>query len=630
MNLKRISLALALSLGGAIAQPIVKDATTSVYAILTDPMSLSFAADGTLYVGRDNSGSGGGSADAVKINRVPPGGGLGSAFGSVAVRDPDVVIADVAGTVSGTAGTVLVGGDSPGVISRITPDGTVSTLFGPSSDYANPSGFAFDLTGRFLFTAYESGRVYAATGGPPTLLFSLVHADYLVADALNRIVINCADETRLRLYTSAGVLSNANFATVKAGTPLARALGGRWGTDIYAVGTGGELLRVDLSGAVTNVGSGFADIRDLRFGPDGALYASDFVNDRIYRFALPDVPGAQTTIYARVTDPIKIAFSPDGTLFAGRDNSGSGGGWVDPVKVHRIASAGTPVVEIGNTTLPDPDAVAFDAHGTISGVPGSVIVGGIWSGSSGYLARIAPDQSVTKFIGPSSAFVNPSDFIFDRAGRLIFSDNDGGKVFVLSNGTPVILFSLSLPLNLTLDALDRIVVSSADNLLRVYSTAGAPVNLALALAQTNSPLACGPGGFWGRDVYFVSTNGCLQCVDTNGVIRTMGSAFGSLDDFAFGPDGALYASHFNNDLIWRIAPSALAAPTLALTADSNACRVSWSGLANMLYQPLTSTNLADSASWVSYGPAIPGTNGPAFFTFPLTTDPAHYFRVLVK
>ena len=47
MNLKRISIALALSLASAIAQPIVKDATTSVYAVVTDPMSLSFAADGT-------------------------------------------------------------------------------------------------------------------------------------------------------------------------------------------------------------------------------------------------------------------------------------------------------------------------------------------------------------------------------------------------------------------------------------------------------------------------------------------------------------------------------------------------------------------------------------------------------
>ena len=59
--------------------------------------------------------------------------------------------------------------------------------------------------------------------------------------------------------------------------PLACGRGGIWGTDLYVVAANGNLLRVDLLGSITNhVGSGFASITDLQFGPDGALYASEF------------------------------------------------------------------------------------------------------------------------------------------------------------------------------------------------------------------------------------------------------------------------------------------------------------------------------------------------------------------
>ena len=123
-----LAAALVLPASVVIAQPVVKDAVTTIYAVVPDPESLSFAADGTLYAGRDNSGSGGGYTDAVKIHRVAAGGVPVIEFGNVAVRDPDVVIVDWAGVVSGTTGAVLVGGDSPGKISKIAPDGTVTTL----------------------------------------------------------------------------------------------------------------------------------------------------------------------------------------------------------------------------------------------------------------------------------------------------------------------------------------------------------------------------------------------------------------------------------------------------------------------------------------------------------------------
>ncbi|HOK77782.1 MAG TPA: hypothetical protein PLW35_08685, partial [Verrucomicrobiota bacterium] len=56
-----VLLAIPLTLPfAAHAQPIVTYFTTSVYAVLRDPVRLSFAPDGTLYAGRDASGSGDG------------------------------------------------------------------------------------------------------------------------------------------------------------------------------------------------------------------------------------------------------------------------------------------------------------------------------------------------------------------------------------------------------------------------------------------------------------------------------------------------------------------------------------------------------------------------------------------
>ncbi len=62
---------------------------------MTDPERLSFAPDGTLFVGRDNTGSGGDYDDAVKIHRIGPGGSPVEEFGNTAITDPDAVFYDV-------------------------------------------------------------------------------------------------------------------------------------------------------------------------------------------------------------------------------------------------------------------------------------------------------------------------------------------------------------------------------------------------------------------------------------------------------------------------------------------------------------------------------------------------------
>ena len=614
--------ALALPLA-TLASPVVTNFTTCRYATVTDPIRLAFAPDGTLFVGRDASGSGGGSGDAVKIHRVAPGGSPVTEFGDSGIADPDALVVDAAGAVSGTPGAVLVGGVldnglKQGIISKMAPDGTVTILFGPSTSLWNPSHFMFDSTGRLLFSENGNGKVMVTTGGTPATLFNLAGAMFIAEDAAGRLVASSSSDTTLRVYSTNGALLNGSFAAAKTGSPLARGPGGIWGTDLYAVAANGDLIRVDLEGTATNhVGSGFGNVSDLQFGPDGALYASEFLSDCVYRFARPEVPGAQTTIYTRVTDPARVSFAPDGTMFVGRDNTGSGGDFDDAVKIHRIGPGGAPVVEYGNTAITDPDCTFYDATGQFSGTPGAVIVGGTQLNSrAGKLVIIRPDQTVTTLYGPTAFDFNPNVFACDLGGRLLFSDDLGGKVWTLTNGVPALLFSLPNAHHLAADELNRLVVGVTGNTtFRLYSSAGGLLTNSFATLAADSPLARGPGGFWGTGVFGVTTNGDLLSLDTNGVATVYGTGFGAPWGMAFGPDDALYVSEFNSDLIWRIGS---AAPRLAIRSEGVAIVVGWSSALPDWSLEWTGT-LGAGAAWAVILPPY-ATNATEIFH--TETDPA--------
>ena len=111
------ALALALLLAGAQAQPVVPGATTSIYASVPQPITLGFAPDGTLCVGYNPDDT----FNAYKIHRVGPGGSPVTPFGKAGIVDPDTVLVDVVGTVSGTPGSVIVGGYVDARAARFPP-----------------------------------------------------------------------------------------------------------------------------------------------------------------------------------------------------------------------------------------------------------------------------------------------------------------------------------------------------------------------------------------------------------------------------------------------------------------------------------------------------------------------------
>ena len=103
-------LALAVASTPAVSAPVVAGFSVTVYATATDPMNMSFALDGALHIGRDNIGSGGDFGDAVKVSKIAAGGGTAQEFGESSIADPDSVLVDRHGLISGTIGSVLVGG----------------------------------------------------------------------------------------------------------------------------------------------------------------------------------------------------------------------------------------------------------------------------------------------------------------------------------------------------------------------------------------------------------------------------------------------------------------------------------------------------------------------------------------
>jgi hypothetical protein len=275
----------------------------------------------------------------------------------------------------------------------------------------------------------------------------------------------------------------------------------------------------------------------------GAIAASQGI-------AEPVVPGFTVETYAtNVIDPVRLSFDPSGVLYVGRDNPSR--------RIYRIGVGGASVEEYGNQAFRDPDAVLFDVAGSISGTPGSVLVGG-WSEieGQGEIDAVLPDESVVTLFGPTPLFLNPTDMAFDSTGRFVFADFDGQQVLVSSGSFPATLFTAPANLRtIAIDSLDQIYTSATDGIIRIHSADGALVNDAFATGLgPDAAITVGQGGpVWGTDVYALA-NGELLRFDELGNPTVLGTGFGTVWDLAFGPDNGLYLSDFDGQRILRVIP----------------------------------------------------------------------------
>lgn len=296
----------AASPGLALAQPLPSMSegyTVEPYASVPDPVNLSIAPDGTIFVGRDPGAGGGGTGAAQRIHRVTPGDPpVVEEFGD-AVEDPDVVLADPLGLYAPEAGSVLVGGrivalnPFAGYVAAIAPDGTTTTLLPANQTVQNPSGFGFDSGGTLWLVSFDNARLLPLGEAGPGVATVLPDEplDLVVEPGTDRLFVSLQNGT-IQIYDTGGALLDASFATGRA-TAFATGVN-RFGTDLYVLSaTEGTLSRVDAEGNATVIGTGFGDDAfGLDFGPDGRLYATDFDNDRI--LAVPESDAAAAALAA--------------------------------------------------------------------------------------------------------------------------------------------------------------------------------------------------------------------------------------------------------------------------------------------------------------------------------------------
>lgn len=549
----------------------------SEFAQLSGPYHMTFDTNGNMYVGNDT-----GHPGPAKIYRISEGGCVIEEFGESTIPDPDAVLFDESGTISGVPGSILVssrvaqGTTYFGRLFAIRPDEQIVSLIGPTTQLGDPNDLALDSSGRLLIVDGRNARVMTTVDGvtvsqllsqsPSTGAYVAVwprdDGDHLFTSTVNGIIHE---------YAADGTVINNTFATgmghamITVGPDDAF-----WGDDLYVLNPStGQLFRFDESGASTLIGSGFnTTYGDIAFGPDGALYVSLTQRNRILRIT-SDQDGIQMesgyayTDYAKLTGPYHMTFDPSGNMYVGNNTNHPA-----PAKLYRIPVGGCLVEEFGESAIPDPDAVLYDELGQVSGVPGSVLVGSsilIPTGGAsihlGQLVAVRPDGDVDVLIWPNMQFRDPNDLAFDSAGRLLIVDGKNAQVLESSNGQSAThLFSQApstgayLAVAARADG-DHLFTSTVNGVIHEYAADGSVINNTFATGMGHAMITVGPGGdLWGDDLYALNPDaGQLFRFDASGAPTLIASGFNTVyGDIAFGPDGALYVSLAQDDRILRI------------------------------------------------------------------------------
>lgn len=259
--------------------------------------------------------------------------------------------------------------------------------------------------------------------------------------------------------------------------------------------------------------------------------------------------------YAFVTDPNTLACDGAGIFYVGRDSAAPDGDEFDFVRIHRVDAEGRSVAEFGDEALLDPDAVAVDITGAVSGTPGAVLVSG-HGNAGGYVAAILPDQTVFELFGPTEDFLNVNDMVIDHDGRLLLADADTFEVLVSEAGAfPTTLFTLPAPpTSIAVDSSNRIYTGAEDGVIRIHDADGAVVNNAFAVGLgAGIWLTVGPGGpIFGEDIFAISDL-TFRRFRPDGRETVLGQGY-EAGDLEFGVDGMLYNSFIDEDIILRMAP----------------------------------------------------------------------------
>ena len=215
-----------ISLSSVGANPVPKCgyAIEEYVTIPFDIAKIAFDAQDNLYVGNNNNDPAG--EQIGKVDRITK---LVTSFGDSLV-DPDAVIVDLNGTISGSGiGHIIVGGSitfcgisCSGYVAVITPSGDTTTeIFNSNVCLENPNDLVFDTQGRLYAANWNGENICRIDGAVISTIVANTFgpANSMVVDPSGNIYVSNTTASAIRKFDSTGALVDTAFLT--SGIPMA-------------------------------------------------------------------------------------------------------------------------------------------------------------------------------------------------------------------------------------------------------------------------------------------------------------------------------------------------------------------------------------------------------------------------
>jgi sugar lactone lactonase YvrE len=267
---------------------------------------------------------------------------------------------------------------------------------------------------------------------------------------------------------------------------------------------------------------------------------------------LPSVPGFTVDVYASTPTPARLALRSDGTLFAGNNPASNGN-----APLAQFACGGTPVLRTADVF--DPDVMAIDETGLLTGLAGSAIT----AGGRTTMTFWSPQNTTRTF-----TFVgrDPDDITPDANGNLLIAANG---VFRFNGTTVTRLFTTPLDvLSIAVDTDGAILASLTDGRVQVYSAQGQLLVTNLTMFTSPAQIRKDTSGVFGGG--FVALDGGLWRLSRQGARTQIGSGFTYFpftSGLAIDTNGVLFISETANNRILRVGQG----PHVCGPTNSNAC-----------------------------------------------------------
>ena len=517
--------------------------------VVMHPLAVALGPDGSLYI-----------ADFQRVWRV------GSDAILTAVPGPW----DNSGLVTALAvdrnGNLFVAGSKPSIW-KVDPQGNVTVLAGPGSPTSSASSLAVDSQGN-LYIGNNVVWKLAPDGVVSLFADGLIYVARLAVDASGHLYINAVSglwrsgaNGALDRVVYTGLPQNATIGGIAVDASGVLTVGLQYtdgSGDIGRIGTDGVLRLIPRTavGCAPVVGPP----SDIAIDRSGALYFADPANVRVRRLdpdgSIHTVAGGPGGTFAgdggqaaqaRLAHPAGLALDSKGNLyFADEFNN----------RIRRVDPSGVIDTIVGSGSTASEDLACTDLSENSLLYPGAVVVDpgdNLYIADTGHhrILKRTPAGAVTILPGTTETLDTPSGLAF-AFGNLYIADKNEIR-FIDSSGVIRTFYPTPNPMSVAVDAAGNVFAGNQEisNSGRVF---------VLPTGVRTHALAVGAGG----ELYSADEQGLLSRVESD-CSTTLLASNRLFDGIAVAPNGDIFVSDSENNLIWRIpAPAGHGAPPVSL------------------------------------------------------------------